>query len=243
MANDWFIWKGQRSTAYGIRVLQQPAIVIPAERINYETVPGRAGSLAMSEGEDVYDDIQLTAECKLDTLDNLTRVAMWLQGEGEITFANRADGYYKARITNQISIEKIIASNEARIFSITFRAHPFFYLWPEADIVTATAATLIRNPGTVASEPCITVQGTGSVGLELDGQLVMLYDLEGGIILDTELQDALALNGAELRNSHMAGEFLRIPAGSSLLRWFSDDTSSNGGTVNRITIKPRWRCL
>ena len=58
---DWFEWNGVRCTQYGIHVLEQPSIIIPSERVTFTDVPGRSGSLTQLEGDDVYEDMVLTA--------------------------------------------------------------------------------------------------------------------------------------------------------------------------------------
>ena len=69
--NDWFIWNGKRCTEYGIHVLEQPPITIPAERATFTNVPGRPGSLTTLEGDDVYDDLILTAQCNKSGISDL----------------------------------------------------------------------------------------------------------------------------------------------------------------------------
>ena len=63
--NDWFSWNGKKCTEYGIHVLEQPPITIPAERATFTNIPGRPGSLTTLEGDDVYDDLILTAQCMI----------------------------------------------------------------------------------------------------------------------------------------------------------------------------------
>ena len=60
---DYFIWNGVDCRNYGIHVSEQPPITIPQEQSTQTTVPGRPGSLTTLEGEDVYDDLVLAAEC------------------------------------------------------------------------------------------------------------------------------------------------------------------------------------
>ena len=60
---DYFLWNGMDCRQYGIHVSEQPPITIPAERSTQTNVPGRPGSLTQLEGEDVYDDMILTATC------------------------------------------------------------------------------------------------------------------------------------------------------------------------------------
>lgn len=38
--NDWFEWNGKRCTEYGIHVLEQPPLTLPAERVTFTDVPG-----------------------------------------------------------------------------------------------------------------------------------------------------------------------------------------------------------
>ncbi len=110
---DYFIWNGTDCRQYGIHVTEQPPITIPAERSTQTNVPGRPGSLTQLEGEDVYDDLLLTATCFISDPAQIPSIAAWLKGSGTVTFANRPGGYYKARIVNQISFEKILRGQSA----------------------------------------------------------------------------------------------------------------------------------
>ena len=93
---DWFIWKGSRCTDYGIHVLMQPDITVPAERATFTDVPGRSGSLTTLQGEDVYDDMILPAECIVSDMSRINDIAAYLKGGGQVTFACRPGGYYEA---------------------------------------------------------------------------------------------------------------------------------------------------
>ena len=81
---------------------------IPAERSTQTNVPGRPGSLTQLEGEDVYDDLILSATCFISDPAQIPAIAAWLKGSGTVTFANRTGGCYKARIANQIPFEKVL---------------------------------------------------------------------------------------------------------------------------------------
>ena len=60
---DYFIWNGVDCRTKGIHVSELPPITIPLERSKQTNVPGRPGSLTQLEGDDVYDDMILTATC------------------------------------------------------------------------------------------------------------------------------------------------------------------------------------
>ena len=111
---DWFEWNGVRCTQYGIHVLEQPPVTIPSERVTFTDVPGRSGSLTQLEGDDVYDDMVLTATCLIDDPSRIPEIAAWLRGSGTVTFANRQAGFYHARVVNQIPFEKILRGNPHR---------------------------------------------------------------------------------------------------------------------------------
>ena len=95
---DWFEWNGVRYTDHGIHVLEQPPPTIAKERVTYTDIPGRPGSLTTLEGDDVYEDVTLTAKCMVADPDAIPAIAGWLKGGGTVTFANREGGFYYARI-------------------------------------------------------------------------------------------------------------------------------------------------
>ena len=125
--NDWFEWNGVRCTQYGIHVSELPPPTIPSERATYTNVPGRPGSLTTLEGEDVYEDVVLTAQCFLSDPTKIPAIAAWLKGSSKVAFANRQGGFYYARIANQISFEKILRGNPHKSFAVNFRCKPFWY--------------------------------------------------------------------------------------------------------------------
>ena len=231
--NDWFSWNGKKSTEYGIHVLEQPPITIPAERATFTNIPGRPGSLTTLEGDDVYDDLILTAQCMISDPSNIRTIASYLKGSGKVTFANRPGGFYSARIVNQIPFEKILRGNPHRSFAVNFRCQPFWY--PEnVPVETLAASTsLLNNPGSVYSEPVITVYGTGDITLMVGTVIVELEGVSGSITLDSELQEASS--GATGMNSAMSGEFPLLKPGMNAISWT--------GEVTKVEVKPNWRYL
>ena len=231
--NDWFIWKGKRCTEYGIHVLEQPPITIPAERATFTNIPGRPGSLTMLEGYDVYDDLILTAQCIISNPNNIHTIASYLKGSGKVAFANRPGGFYYARIVNQIPFEKILRGNPHRSFAVNFRCQPFWY--PEkVPVETLPASTsLLINPGSVYSEPTITVYGSGEITLMVGTQIVELTDIEDSITLNTSLMEAY--KDTTSMNSCMSGDFPTLPPGQNAISWT--------GNVTKVVIQPNWRYL
>lgn len=230
---DYFIWNGTDCRDYGIHVTEQPPITIPAERSTQTNVPGRPGSLTHLEGEDVYDDLLLTAICFISDPAQIPAIAAWLKGSGTVTFANRTGGYYKARIANQIPFEKVLRGNPHCAFSVNFRCFPFWYQEDAASITVNTSGIIVTNPGSVYAEPILTVYGSGDITLMVGSTIVELEDISGSILLDCALKEAYL--GNALMNDHMTGEFPVLKPGANAVSW--------SGTVTKVEIKPNWRFL
>lgn len=233
MTNDWFEWNGVKCTAKGIHVLEQPPITVPAERVTYTNVPGRPGSMATVEGEDVYDDMILTAQCIVADPTQIPVIAGWLKGSGTVTFANRPGGFYHARVTNQIPFEKILRGNPHRSFSVNFRCKPFWYQAGVQNVTITTSGNTITNPGTVYSEPVMTVTGSGDITLMVGTKIIELTGITNSITIDSVLQEAY--NGVTDMNAHMSGEFPILKPGMNAISW--------SGNVSSVVVQPNWRYL
>ena len=233
MATDWFSWNNKRCTDFGIHVSEQPPLTIPSERVTYTNVPGRPGSLTTLEGDAVYDDLVLTATCWLEGPTQIPAIAGWLKGSGTVTFANRPGGYYKARVANQISFERILRGNQHRSFAVNFRCKPFWYQADVADITLTTSTTFVNNPGNVYAEPIITVYGSGDITLMVGTTIVQLENINGSITLDSTLMEAY--KGAASLNSSMSGEFPLLQPGANAVSW--------SGNVTSVVVMPNWRFL
>ena len=230
---DYFIWNGVDCRTKGIHVSELPPITIPLERSKQTNVPGRPGSLTQLEGDDVYDDMILTATCFIADSAQIPVIAAWLKGKGTVTFANRTGGHYNARIANQIPFEKVLRGNPHCSFAVNFRCYPFWYQENVSDVTISTSGDTITNPGSVYSEPLITVYGSGNITLMVGTTIVELTNVSSNIVLDCALKEAY--KGTVLMNDHMSGDFPVLKPGLNAVSW--------SGNVTSIVIKPNWRYL
>ena len=231
--NDWFEWNDKRCTDFDIHVSEQPPLTIPSERVTYTNIPGRSGSLATLEGDDVYDDLVLTATCWMEDPTQIPAIAGWLKGSGKVTFANRPGGYYKARVANQISFEKILRGHPHRSFAVNFRCKPFWYMADVEDITLTTSPAFVNNPGIIYAEPVITVYGNGDITLMVGTTIVQLEGIEDSIMLDSSLMEAY--KGATSLNGSISGEFPLLQPGANAVSW--------SGNVTSVVVKPNGRFL
>ena len=202
----------------------------------------------MTEGDDVYEDLTLTVTCWLSEPARIPAIAAWLKGRGKVTFANRAGGFYYARVSEQITFERILRGNPHRSFTITFLCSPFWYLAGVEDIVITEQGYVLSSPASVFSEPIITVEGIGEINLMVNDATVYLDDINGKITIDCEAGICYTVDGSGSRA--FAGEHVSLeegvwprllPAGSAnLITWA---TVGAGSAVNSVTIRPNWRFL
>ena len=231
--NDWFTWNGTRCTQYGIHVLEQPVITRPSERATFSSVPGRSGTLTTLEGDDVYDDMILTATCMIENTNRLSEINKWLKGGGTVTFANRSGGYYKARIINQLSFEKILRGNPHLSFAVNFRCQPFFYISDVQNVTLTASGSAITNPYSAPSEPIITVNGSGEITFMIGLTILELTDVSGSVTLNSELMEAYS--GTTSLNANVSGEYPTLIPGMNAISW--------SGDVTNVVIQPNWREL
>ena len=232
--NDWFEWNGVRCTQYGIHVSELPPPTIPTEHATYTNVPGRPGSLTTLEGEDVYEDVVLTAQCFLSDPTKIPAIAAWLKGSGKVAFANRQGGFYYARVANQISFEKILRGNPHRSFTVNFRCKPFWYE-EAAQLLLYEPFTLV-NPSAIPAEPVITVRGSGTVVLAVGDVSVTLENVSGSVTIDSEARLAY-VSGASTPVAITLNDEVwpALGPGGTRISW--------SGGVSQVVVQPNWRWL
>ena len=270
---DWFEWNGVKCTEYGMHALGLPSIIMPKERYESVKIPGRSGALTILQGEDVYDNIQVTCTCIVDNpfeikpgefIDTIGKICKWLKGSGSVKFAHRTNGYYVARIANQISFDKVIRGNPHRTFQVIFDCQPYFmldvgnvpivfenvipslesdmssrYVYNPQNLISMPIYHLYFNPHVSQgqlkyAEIGFTVGGSMSIG-----EAGALYNDNNDAIIpelyiDTETKYAY-YNGKSY-SYLLSGDWMKIPDATSIFTYF-------GCLTNKIEIYPRWRCL
>lgn len=232
-----FMWKGELASAHGVVVQTQVQYIRPARRQESIVIPGRSGTLTVSEGDlPVYDNIIYSPLCCLRPGFSPLELGAWLDGEGTVVFGSMSGRNYKARIQNQIPFARIDEGMQYMSFSPIFDCQPGAYRTAGADIVL-TEPGFVANPGSMHSEPRLTVKGAGAVNLTVGSAVMTINGPAGGwtLVIDSELVDCLSADGAQLMNHLMSGDFPALLPGSNVINWT--------GTLNKLTIRPRWRDL
>lgn len=250
--SDWLIWNGVKCTDKGMHVLTPPPIVAAKERVEEIEIPGKSGTYTFKQGSSIFDDINLSASCIIDDMyreesgkkiDVISELMSWMRGSGNVTFHNRPEGYYKARIANQISFEKVLRGNPHRIFSIEFRCKPYFHLFSGDEEIKITTTSGLTNLGNIESEPLLKITGTGEGTIMCGGSTMIINDFNDidYLMIDSEAKIVYtgepknANDPLRLMGSKVTGDWLKIPEGNSFF--------TIQGDISSVTITPRWRCV
>lgn len=240
MSTDWFEWNGTKCTAYGIHVSEHAPIMAAKERSSTVSVPGRSGTLTTTEGEDIYDDINITEKCFMSTPKHITQISGWLKGQGILRVANRPEGFYRARVVNQIEFEKIIRGSLYRTFNVQFRCDPFFYINDVPKLTLTRSGTSVKNVYDFKSFPTITVNGTGDVSVSVSGIRVSIDNMTRPVTIDTEPMLAYYIKpdgSIENEGNKVTlddDEWPVLQPGANTITWT--------GNVSSIVVEPNWRC-
>lgn len=234
----WFEFKNIRSDTMGILLRQMPTRTWAALQVERKKIPGRNGTLAY--GKPYYADAKAVLECDVQDCGKLNDIAAWLTGNGLLRFSDAPNMAYDASIEKEIQRKSIIQRMEGQRFSVTWTCSPFARLYPEAaDIILTQNNALLETEGNAPGQPRIKIEGSGDFSLTIGQQTMFFTGIDGGVVVDSELQDALSLDEAELLNNHVAGQFFEIQPGDQYVSWALE----TGAQITKITITPRWRCL
>lgn len=219
----------------GIGVASLPSIPFSLENIKEYKIQGRNGSLIRKYG--TYQDRKIVFDLVVINYSDLTKVyntiSKWLyEIKDNKLFYDREDIYFKVKNISIDWLKKQAFYGEG-LFKVTFIVEPFLYYKENAEI-EITSNTKINSPEfAYDGVPEITVFGTGDINLTINNKRVKLEKVDGSIIIDSQLMECY--KDKENLNYKMYGEFPILNNG--------ENTIDINGNIEKIIIKPNWRCL
>ncbi|MBR6954615.1 MAG: hypothetical protein IKH77_06230 [Clostridia bacterium] len=247
----WFQWKGEVSTARGLRVLQAPPVIRATPLRQRVVVPGRSGWLTLS-GPPVYAPVEVEIRFLLPPRVGTEGILPWLSGRGELVLSGEPDRLLRAEAVETLPLRRL--PDGAWEGSVAFFVQPLKAEYPPQPAITVAGSgdgsTAIKARGDVAARPVYRVEGTGTVvltvgeGSETGTGSVLSVALEEGMdgfVVDTDAAMVTSLDGTE-NLSHLCELFyngfrgLWLPSGDTT-------TVSWTGSVTSVSIDPRWRWL
>jgi predicted phage tail component-like protein len=232
---NYIILNGVSSeTITGLLIQELPPITKPKMRTNIEEIDGRNGDIITELGYSSYDK---TISIGLYGQFDIDQVISFFNSSGTVVFSNEPDKYYNYTILAQIDFNRLIRFRTA---TVKFHCQPFKYSQEDNSktftIQDGTTSLQIRNAGNIYSKPVLTITGTGTIGLYLNGVQIfsiLLGDLNQ-IIIDTNNMNAYF--GATLLNRMVTGDYnnFKLNSGSNTITW--------SGTITKIQIDnySRW---
>lgn len=219
----------------GLLIQELPPISKPKMRTQIDTIDGRAGDIVTQLGFAAYDK---TIEIGLYGDFDLDDVISYFNSSGQVVFSNEPDKYYNYQILDQIDFQRLIRFRTAKV---KMHVQPFKYSSVEGT-KTFTSFTnnqiTIKNNGNYFSKPIITITGTGTINLSLNGEQVLVIDMSNAssIVLDTANMEAYNPSDQSLLNRDVTGDYnnLYLNVGSNTISWT--------GTITEIDIEnySRW---
>lgn len=207
-------------------LVERPDIPTAKRKVKKIEIPGRHGPLTKKEE---FEDVSFKVKFNLLEDENikplLRRIKAWLINAKILSFTD--DNVY--RKIKQVEIGDI--NNEIEeygLFEVTFTADPFEYaICQPLEIIKPG---MILNYGTFEALPKLTIYGSGTSTLTINGISFQLKNIKDGMIVDSELKETYA--GTVSMNNQMVGKFPVFTVGENTIVWT--------GTITKIVVEPRW---
>mgnify|MGYP000412026949 CR=1 FL=1 len=220
-------------TIQGLLIQELPPITKPKIRTQIEEIDGRDGNIITELGYSAYNkSIVIGLYGDFD----INQVISYFNGSGTVVFSNEDDKYYNYNIIDQIDFERLIRFRQA---TVQMNVQPFKYSNTDNSktfTITNQTSINISNAGNIYSKPILTIEGTGTIDLSLNGTQIFQITLgdEGTMIIDTDQMEAYY--ESTLLNRSVVGDYdqFQLLIGNNTISWT--------GTITQINIQnySRW---
>lgn len=231
---DYIILNGTSSqTIPGLLIQNLPPISKPRQRVEIEEIDGRDGDIVTYLGYGAYDK-----EFKIGLYGsyNVDEIISYFDSQGTVIFSNEEDKYYNYQIIEQIDFDKLIRFKEA---TVKMHIQPFKYSAEDNQKVFSidgTTSISIRNSGNIYSRPVLTITGSGSIDLYLNGNQLFVINMEEYTSITIDTNNMNAYNGSALLNRNVTGSYdnFKLNVGNNTISW--------DGAITQIEIEnySRW---
>lgn len=216
---------------YGINPKGRILVPTPEQEVQHIEMKGRHGSLTKKYG---FKDIILPVHFTMHG-DNFKRIfrkakAKLLNVE-TLKFDDDDEIYYEIKSVQIETAENLILKFGE--FTVNFRLDPFQYEVADSTQVI-TDRTTLTNEG-YESQPIITAHVAGTGKLYINDQEITLQNINGTIIIDSELMNAYRNDNGIITNlnNHMIGDFPVFRHGDNVVDF--------DGDISQLDINPGWR--
>ena len=206
----------------------RPAIPSNEERIEYNEIPGRDGSVSHSDGyKDREFPIDFNAYDESNVNVKMRKINPIFINAKTIRFTDDPNVFYKVKQMRVADKERPFPT--LYNFTVDTTLEPFDYLLSGTYKITAVNGDVIENQGTYMSTPIITVYGMGEVNISIGAYSFYIKNLNGSATINSEILKCYKGNiGTQVK-----GSFPIFDVGSSKIKL--------PGNVTHLEIIPNWR--
>ena len=220
MGQSYFIWKNADCRSKGVTLAAPAQIVRGEERVSHVTIPGRAGELTLTEGDDIYQSYIQTVTIQMRGGMRVREILDWLKGEGYITFSGEPDRRQKARVIGAVSLNRHSRNSDYWTGEVQFYCEPLKELLnPTTTEITSSGST-VANAGDVKSRPKITATASStSMTITANGKTLTITGVTSGnqYIIDCEAGMVTNAAGTENLTANSSGNFPELlPGGNEI---------------------------
>lgn len=217
------------SKSLGIRFCAPVEIPTAAMGIDDIEVSGRAGSLTRFKG---WQDGEITLKLAVrGGLEAFRKAAHALTGAHTIGFSGEPGMF---RYLKHVKISPAVPSLSTWVmFEAELCCQPFTYLETGLKQLTLNASGTISNPGLLASDPVITVFGTGELELKINDTALIVCAPSGQLTIDTTRLTAHV--AGKTQTDGISGPFPQLSPGTNHI--------GLGTGISRIEAQGNWRTL
>ena len=211
------------TTIKGLLIQSLPPISKPLMRTSVEEIDGRDGDIVTKLGYSAYDK-QMSIGLFGDY--NVDEVIQFFDSEGTVIFSNEPDKYYNYQIIDQIDFERLIRFKTA---TVTFHVQPFKYSAVD-NVFTFNVdnenSFSIFNRGNTVARPTLTIYGTGTINLSLNGAELFVIDIDNAGYITIDSAQMNAYQGDIFMNRAVTGDYdnLVLNIGTNKISWTGDVT-------------------
>ena len=220
MGQSFFIWKNADCRSMGITLPAPPQIIRGEERVSHVTIPGRAGELTLTEGDDIYQSYIQTVTIQMRGGMRVREILDWLKGDGYVTFGGEPDRRQKARVIGAVSMNRHSKNTDYWTGEVQFYCEPLKELLNPATTEITSSGSTVANAGDVKSRPKITATASStSMTITAGGKTLEITGVTSAdqYIIDCEAGMVTNAAGTENMSANSSGSFPELlPGGNTI---------------------------
>ena len=214
----------------GLRITKPPAIPSSQQVVDHLEVLGREGTLTRLQG---WEDQELSFQVAVqghDLTSQYRAATAALVSALTVELSASPGMFYHVKNTVVSGLQQVLTT--MGVFDIQMRLAPFAYL-KNTPTTSFTGQKTLTNLGNVYSQPVITVEGTGSHTLTINGQVFTIKNPTGLVTIDSALR--VCRVGSKAGIDAITPDYPVLAVGANTVK------ASSG--VTKVTVRPNWRML